>query len=122
MKQLNELKARIDDNEIQSSIRVPQLLFGNEELLVVYADGNGMTGFGIDDGDTLFISTDREPKSRDVVMAKADGQTFMRQILANEEHGTYILHADGVEKRDDVETAEPEMFGVLTFILKKYAA
>ena len=122
MKQLNELKARIDDNEIQSSIRVPQLLFGNEELLVVYADGNGMAGFGINDGDTLFISTDREPKSGDVVMAKADGQTFMRQILANEEHGTYILHADGVEKRDAVETAEPEVFGVLTFILKKYAA
>lgn len=122
MKQLNELKARIDDNEIQSSIRVPQMLFGNEELLIVYAVGNGMTGFGINDGDTLFISTDREPKSGDVVMAKADGQTFMRQILVNEERGTYILHANGVEKRDDIETAEPEVFGVLTFILKKYAA
>lgn len=122
MKQLSELKARIDDNEIQISVRVPQMPFGNEELLIVYADGNGMTGFGINDGDTLFISTDRKPKSGDVVMAKADGQTFMRQILANEEHGTYILHADGVEKRDDIETAEPEVFGVLTFILKKYAA
>lgn len=51
MKQLSELKARIDDNEIQSSVRVPQMLFGNEELLIVYAVGNGMTGFGINDGD-----------------------------------------------------------------------
>lgn len=119
MKTLNELKVRIDDKEFKGFIQFPEDVFGKEDLFVAYADGNGMTGFGINDGDALFLSREREPKSGDVVMAKAEGQAFIRQILANEKHGTFILRANGTEKREDVETAEPEIFGVLVYILKK---
>ena len=119
MKSLSELRVKIEDSEFKKYVKIPEELFGKEKLFVAYADGNGMTGFGINDGDTLLLSMEREPVLGDVVMARADGQVFMRQILENKEHGTYILHADGIQKREDVETMEPEILGVLAYILKK---
>ena len=119
MKSLSELKVKIADSEFKKYVKIPEELFGNEKLFVAYADGNGMTGFGINDGDTLLLSMEREPKLGDVVMARVGVQVFMRQILTCEEHGTYILHADGVQKREDVETAKPEILGVLAYILKR---
>ena len=112
----------LPEDEILYRVRLPEVIFGEENLFLATADGNGMTDFGIDDGDELLFSAGREPKPGDVVVAGVPGfGKMVRQYLKTED-GKYCLHASGEEPREDVIADEADFYGVLAWIIKKFRA
>ena len=120
-KPLEDCVHKITDDEVKEAVRLPVSIFGKRDMFTVDADGNGMTDFGIDDGDTLFFESNRVPKPGDVVVVetKEHGRA-VRQLLVDKSGGTYIFHAKGKEPREDIMSREPEIYGVLVYILKPF--
>ena len=120
-KPLEDCVHKMTDDEVKESVRLPVSLFGKMDMFAVEADGNGMTGFGIDDGDTLFFESNRVPKPGDVVVVetKEHGRA-VRQLLVDKSGGAYIFRAKGKEPREDIISSDPEIYGVLVYILKPF--
>ncbi len=119
MKNLNKCKVQNIKN-INKGIQFVFELIDEAEFAIGYAAGNGMSDFDILDGDTLFISTSAEIKNGDIIMVHTpDHVAIIRQILIDEENEIFILHAAGIEKREDICTESPEITGVVTHVLRK---
>ena len=120
MKPLSECKAEFD-KQPDGVIRMPSELIDDPGAMIVTISGNGMTDFDILDGDTLVISSSVEPRLGDVAMISIPQLGGMlRQILFDDDKGLYVLHASGIEKREDIYVEEPRVVGVVTHILRKY--
>lgn len=116
---LNECLRQIPENEIIQYIDLPVSLFGEKKLFAATAAGNGMTNFGIDNDDKLFFYKDQTPKPGDIVLVGVDSHAPMiRQLLINSNASSYLLHASGAEIREDISTKEPQIYGVLAYVLK----
>lgn len=52
------------------------------------------------------------------MVSNNDHTPMVRQLIVDNNKKTYLLHASGTEKRKDVNTNDPTIYGVLAFVLK----
>ena len=101
--------------------RIPVNVIDEDGIITGKAEGNGMSDFNIWDKDVLFFSTKNKPEIGDIVLVGVNGEKpIARQILADMKSDKYVLHASGVEEREDTYTDNPEIYGVLAYVLRRY--
>ncbi len=65
------------------------------------ADGDSMTGIGIDDGDLVLIRQQNTARVGDVVVALVDGtDTTLKRYLEDRDRGEILLHAENPKYKD----------------------
>ena len=110
-----------EEENITEYIRLPISMFGTEEKIIAHANGDSMTGLGIEDGDTLIISRQIEARNGEVILAVLNGATTLKTYLHHEDGRPY-LHPEN-DRFDDIEIHDWDEFyiqGVLLYVLKDY--
>lgn len=121
MKPIKECSLKLPFEKAVSIAQLSIDVIDEDGIITGTADGNGMSDFDIWDKDLLFFSTMQAPKIGDVVLVGINGEKpIARQILADLKSDKYVLHASGVEEREDIYTDNPEIYGVLAYILRRY--
>lgn len=121
IKPINECTAPYREEEIKEYVHFPERLIPDSSIVVATAAGNGLTDFGIYNADFLFFSTATKPKIGDIVLVRASNNgTMVRQLLIDIDKEMYILHASGMEPREDIYIAAPEIIGVLAYTMRRY--
>ena len=87
------LKKTLDSRFI-AYVHLPQLIFGkaSSDSYVVIANGNGMKGAGICDGDYLLMDSRLKVKDGDIVMARVNGEEMCRRIFLESDNRHQRLH------------------------------
>ena len=110
-----------EEGHIEEYVKLPGSMFGEDDKLVLYADGDSMTGVDIKDKDILVISKRNDAKDGEIVVALVNGATTLKTLMHHEDGRPY-LHPEN-EAYDDIEISEGESFyiqGVLTYVIKNY--
>ena len=110
-----------EEENITEYIRLPISMFGTEEKIITHANGDSMTGAGIEDGDTLIISRQSEARNGEVILAVLNGASTLKTYLRHGDGRPY-LHPEN-ERFDDIEIHDGDEFyiqGVLLYVLKDY--
>lgn len=82
------------------------------------ADGNSMTGAGIDDGDVMVIDRSLEPRDGKIAVCFIDGEFTVKRIKLDKE-GFYLMP----ENKDfqPIQVAEDNkliIWGIVTYVIK----
>lgn len=85
-------------------------------LFALRVRGDSMTGAGILDGDTVFLSP-REPRPGDIVAALIDGESTLKRFLV--QRGRPFLRAENPRYPDLLPAAELLIQGVMAGLLRR---
>ncbi|MBR0452045.1 MAG: hypothetical protein IJI78_08645 [Oscillospiraceae bacterium] len=110
-----------EEENITEYIRLPISMFGTEEKIIAHANGDSMTGAGIEDGDTLIISRQAAARDGEVILAVLNGATTLKTYFRHPDGRPY-LHPEN-SRFKDIEIHEGDEFfiqGVLLYVLKDY--
>lgn len=103
----------------ESKISLDDALVKNKEAtFYAKANGNSMTGAGIDDGDILVIDRSLEPKNNKIAVCFIDGEFTVKRIkLENEE--VYLMPENSNYKPIKIsEENELIIWGIVTYVIK----
>ncbi|MEO5776902.1 MAG: translesion error-prone DNA polymerase V autoproteolytic subunit [Flavobacterium sp.] len=101
------------------SISLDKVLVKNHQAtFYAKADGNSMTGAGIDDGDIMVIDRSLEPSDNKIAVCCIDGEFTVKRIKI-EKDGIYLIP----ENKDfqPIQITESNQFivwGIVTFVIK----
>lgn len=82
------------------------------------ADGNSMTGAGIDDGDIMVIDRSLEPKANKIAVCCIDGEFTVKRIKI-EKDGLYLMPEN--QDFEPIKVTESNQFivwGIVTYVIK----
>ena len=97
---------------------LPADLIGKpEDPVLLQVKGDGMQKAAILDRDYAVIDRKRTPKSGDIVIITAGGETALRRVFY-EENGVRIRREDGIT--EDFVTDDYEIIGVMTGLIRQY--
>lgn len=108
-----------EDAVIKEYVKLPGSVFGEDDKIVVWANGDSMTGAGIDDDDVLIVSKRTAARDGEIIIATLNGATTLK-TLRHHEDGRPYLHPEN-SSYDDIEINEDDEFyiqGVLSYIVK----
>jgi DNA polymerase V len=80
------------------------------------ANGNSMTGAGIDDGDILVIDKSMEPQDGKIAVCFIDGEFTVKRIKVQENS---LLLLPENKLFEPIEITEENIWGIVTFVVKK---
>jgi len=121
MKSIHECVAPYREEEIKEFIRFPESIIPDPSIVIATAAGNGLTDFGVYNADVLFFSTATKPQIGDIVLVRTgETGTMIRQLLIDIDKEMYVLHASGMEPREDIYIEAPEIIGVLAYTMRRY--
>lgn len=78
------------EENIQGSVMLPTEFFGNDEYIILTAQGNSMVKRGINDGDIMIVRLQDSADVGKVVIARVNGEEATAKILAKK-GGKYYL-------------------------------
>ena len=78
------------EENIQGSVMLPTEFFGNDEYIILTAQGNSMVKRGINDGDIMIVRLQDGADVGKVVIARVNGEEATAKILAKK-GGKYYL-------------------------------
>ena len=104
---------------VSEVIYLPTSVFGTDPLYVVYAQGDSMTGAGIEDGDMIVIRQQNEASIGDIVVAlDCHGQNTLKRLCWDRECEQYYLHPENPQYQD-IYVRELTIQGVAMFVWKR---
>ena len=106
-----------EDENIEASVELPNVIFGSGQLFILRAKGNSMINAGITEGDLLVIRKQNTAEDGEIVVALTDGKNTLKTIC----HRNFkiILHPENPEL-DDIVANDCEIQGVLVSCIKLY--
>lgn len=98
-------------------INLPMIITGHDEVYILYATGDSMTGAGIDDGDMVLVRRQETAHPGDIVVAyvEGEGNTLKRLRMEN---GHPFLHPENPEM-SDIPADFLKIQGVAIWVFKK---
>lgn len=109
----------IREAHIEDYMPLPVSIFGSDELYVLHADGDSMTGVGIDDGDLVVIRKQNHANVGDVVVAlDGENQNTLKTLYFDDNKKRYYLHPEN-DRYDDIYVSELIIQGIAQHIIKK---
>ena len=113
------LKKTLDSRFI-AYVHLPQLIFGkaSSDSYVVIANGNGMKGAGICDGDYLLMDSRLKVKDGDIVMARVNGEEMCRRIFLESDNRYRIRREDG--ETSDIVTSDCIIYGIMIGLSRSF--
>ena len=104
---------------VDEVVRLPTSIFGNGTLYIIRAQGDSMTGAGIDDGDLVVVDAKPDASIGDIVVAlDGEQQNTLKTLMRDDEGGRYYLHPENPEM-DDIYVNELSVQGVAQFVIKR---
>lgn len=83
------------------------------------ADGNSMTGAGIDDGDIMVIDRSLEPKDGKIAVCFIDGEFTVKRIKVRKD-GFYLMPENkDFEPVKVIESNQFIIWGIVTYVIKQ---
>lgn len=95
------------------------LVKNHQATFYARADGNSMTGAGIDDGDIMIIDRSLEPRENKIAVCFIDGE-FTVKRLKTQEDGLYLMPENQEFPPIKVTPANHLIiWGIVTYVVKK---
>ena len=108
----------MEDGDVEDYVDLPVNIFGDKPLFVLRANGNSMTGAGIDDGDYVVIRKQESAWDGDLVVAYVDGEgNTLKRYLRDDKKRRIILHPEN-DEYPDIVVKECRIQGVVQQIIK----
>ena len=91
----------LEEENIETYVNLPTELFGNGSFFVLRANGDSMTGAGIDDGDLVIVREAEDAEDGSVVVALLeDGSVTLKRLFRDQGHGEVRLHPENPDMQD----------------------
>ena len=100
---------------IEGLFKLPVEIFGTERLMILRAQGDSMTGVGINDGDLIFSTITNDAKNGDIVVALSDDSATVKRLYKKK--GYAILHPEN-PKYEDIKTKDLIIQGVVKYVVR----
>jgi len=100
---------------IEGLFKLPVEIFGTERLMILRAQGDSMTGVGINDGDLIFSTITNDAKNGDIVVALIDDSATVKRLYKKK--GYAILHPEN-PKYEDIKTKDLIIQGVVKYVVR----
>ena len=100
---------------IEGLFKLPAEIFGTERLMILRAQGDSMTGVGINDGDLIFSTITNDAKNGDIVVALIDDSATVKRLYKKK--GYAILHPEN-PKYEDIKTKDLIIQGVVKYVVR----
>ena len=110
-----------EEANVKELVKLPGCMFGEDDKIITWANGDSMIEAGIEDGDTLIISKQMEARDGEIILALVDGATTLKTLLHHKDGRPY-LHPEN-DSMPDIEIYDGMSFniqGVLTYVVKNY--
>ena len=104
------------EENIEEYVRLPVSLFGRGNFFILRAEGNSMTGAGIDSGDLVVIRQQNTADSGQIVVALLNDEATLKRYY--KEKGRVRLHAENKEY-DDMYPDHCDIQGVAVRVIKE---
>ena len=112
----------LEEENIESYVSLPTAVFGRGRFFLVRANGDSMTGAGIDDGDLIVVRQQEEAQEGEVVVALIDdGTTTLKRFYKDRERRMVRLHPEN-PALEDIYVENCRIQGVAVKVLKDIAA
>lgn len=105
------------EQNVTSYMFLPREIVGSGEFYIVTADGDSMTGAGIDDGDSVIVRRCDDAADGDIVVALADGANTLKRFFRDRARRKVILRAEN-DRYADIVTDECIIQGVAVKVIK----
>jgi len=107
---------QMEEAEIDEFVQLPTSIFGRGDLYILEADGDSMTGAGIDDGDLVVIRQQEEANPGDIIVAYVPdmGSTLKTLKYKNRKP---VLHPENPEY-EDIHVKYLQIQGVVVKVIK----
>ena len=90
-----------EEENVEGYIPLPTSLIGNRKAYVLRADGDSMTGAGIDEGDLVVIRWQETAETGNIVAALVDGnESTLKRLQWDPEKQTHYLHPENPRLSD----------------------
>lgn len=91
----------LEEENVEEYVNLPISLFGNGSFFILRANGDSMTGAGIDDGDLVIVRKEEQAKEGEIVVALIDdGTTTLKRLFYDRENGQVLLHPENTSMPD----------------------
>ena len=106
----------MEEECVEEYVDLPTRLFGKGRLFLLHANGDSMTGAGIDDGDLVLIRMQEEAQNGDIVVAYVEGEG--NTLKRYKKYGkTVFLHPEN-PKYTDIPLKDCKIQGVAINVIK----
>lgn len=109
---------QLEEENIEEYITLPASLIGKGEFYVVHANGESMTGAGIDDNDLVIVRKQTEAAYGDLVIALVDNENTLKRYLFDSEKNRPYLHPENPDFKD-IYPASLSIQGVAVHVIKR---
>ena len=110
-----------EEGIVEEYVKLPGCVFGEDDKIILYANGDSMNGIGIEDEDILVVSKQNTAKDGDIIIALLNGATTLKRLKYHEDGRPY-LHPENPTYKD-IEISEDDTFyiqGVLSHTIKDF--
>ena len=108
----------MEEEQLEDFVDLPIDLFGTGPLFILRADGDSMTGAGIDPGDLVVVMKQRSARNGQIVVAYVEGEgNTLKRFYMDEKNHRIILHPEN-PKYKDIVVKECQIQGVVRRIIK----
>lgn len=103
----------------ESKISLDRVLVKNREsTFYAKANGNSMTGAGINDGDILVIDRSLEPQNNKIAVCYIDGEFTIKRIKISKSEVLLVPENKDFETIKVTEENELIIWGIVTYVIK----
>ena len=85
---------------IEGYVRLPTSMIGKGKFFLLTAQGDSMTGAGINDGDLVLIKQQEEAEVGQIVVALVDNEVTLKRLRYQNEANKYYLHPENKQMND----------------------
>lgn len=108
-----------EEPRIEEYVPLPTAIFGDDDMFILKAYGDSMTGAGISSGDYVVIRRQKTAKPGDIVAALVDHhENTLKRLMYDSKQGRAYLHPEN-DAFDDMYFSEIEIQGVLSSVIKR---
>lgn len=109
----------LEEENVEEYVNLPISLFGNGSFFILRANGDSMTGAGIDDGDLVIVRKEEQAQEGEIVVALIDdGTTTLKRLFYDRENGQVLLHPENASM-SDISVRNCRIQGVAVKVIKE---
>ena len=106
----------LEEEAIEEIVQMPTAIFGKGDLFLLYAEGDSMTGAGINSGDLVLIKKQEEAYPGQIVVAYVEGEGNTLKTY-KEKGGKAYLHPEN-PKYNDIPITDCKIQGIAIKVIK----
>ncbi len=105
------------EENIEKTVQLPTVIFGNRRSMLLRAKGDSMIGAGINDGDIIVAEICNQADNGQIVVALIDDSATVKTFYKKKDH--IILHPEN-PKYQDIITKDVVIQGIVRHVIHTY--